>query len=490
MTTLYQQMVSSALAIEAGKITEYPDSHVQVDQDQLILCKIEDTKKILAVGSGTVCCRLSGDGLSQEMKLCPLTHQNRLILNEFLPYTNPSAFGRQTATFGLGDRLGIASPGHIRCFLNSSAKPIMAQQSKRELDLTGRTYEQVLDDVCFAVFQEGYKGGFGADGDHLKRIEDIEEALECGYTMITLDCTEKIGKGIEALAPEKKIELYKALSADYRKRIEDSYLNKSVTIAGETYHFATDDLIDCALIYHSAVDFVAEVYFNCLKKANHNVDFELSIDETESITTAQGHLFVAMELEYNRVEVTSLAPRFIGEFQKGIDYLGNLGEFEIQLRQHASIADHFGYKLSIHSGSDKFSVFPLIGKYTEGRLHIKTSGTNWLEAVGVAAEKNPMLYRRVHKKALEHFQEAKKHYYVSGDPNKVENPDSRSDEGLADYLIDDNSRQLLHITYGYVLDDPELRAELYHTLEQNEEHYYKRLITHIGRHLTLTGLSE
>jgi hypothetical protein len=197
-----------------------------------------------------------------------------------------------------------------------------------------------------------------------------------------------------------------------------------------------------------------------------------------------------MELEYNRVEVTSLAPRFIGEFQKGIDYLGDISEFEAQLKQHASIADHFGYKLSIHSGSDKFSVFPLIGQYTEGRLHIKTSGTNWLEAVGVAAEKNPALYRRIHKKALEHFEEAKQHYYVSGDPNKVEDPNSRSDEGLADYLIDDNSRQLLHITYGYVLDDPELSTELYHTLEQNEEHYYKRLIIHIGRHLALTGLSE
>jgi len=485
-----KETICKALNIDPEQIIEYPSSYVQYEEGQFLLCKARGSKKILAMGKGEFFSHLDGTYLSETVKLCPLSHQNRLILNKYLPYTLPSAFGRQIATFGLGDRLGLATPGHIRCFQSSKAKPILAQQSKRELDLTGRNYEQVLDDVCFAVFQEGYRGGFGADGDHLKKVEDIEDALNCGYTMITLDCSERIGRGIENLTDEEAEGYYKKFPSEYRNRIEISYLSKGFPIGHNEYFFSRSELIRCALLYHGAVDFAKEVYFQCLKNAAHSVDFELSIDETESITTAQGHLFVAMELEYNEVEVTSLAPRFIGEFQKGIDYIGEIDQFEVQLKQHAAIAEHFGYKLSIHSGSDKFSVFPIIGKDTGSMLHIKTSGTSWLESVGTIAEKNPLLYRKMHQKALEHFEEAKSYYHVAGDPSKVEDPTHRKDEALIDYLKDDNSRQLLHITYGFVLEDPALKMELYHTLEENEEFYYERLISHIGRHLDLIKLNE
>jgi len=485
-----KETIGKALNADPEQIIEYPSSYVQYEDDQFLLCKAAGSKKILAMGKGEFFSRLDGMRLSEAIKLCPLSHQNRLVLNNYLPYTLPSAFGRKTATFGLGDRLGLATPGHIRSFQNSKAKPILAQQSKRELDLTGRNFEQVLDDVCFAVFREGYRGGFGADGDHLKRVEDIEEALSCGYTMITLDCSDRIGRGIDNLTDNDATGYYEKLPSEYRQRIEDSYLSKGFPIAEEEYFFSKEELIRCALIYSGVVDFVKEVYFQYLKKADHPVDFELSIDETESVTTAQGHLFVAMELSYHEVEVTSLAPRFIGEFQKGIDYIGDIDQFKVQLKQHAVIANHFGYKLSIHSGSDKFSVFPTIGEYTNSILHIKTSGTSWLEAVGTIAEKNPLLYRKIHQKALDHFEEAKSFYYVAGDPAKVDDPNHRKDEELVDYLKNDDSRQLLHITYGFVLEDSVLKKELYQTLEENEENYIARLISHIGHHLDLIKLNE
>lgn len=490
ITAEIRETICKTLNIKPEQVIEYASSYVEHKSDRFLLCKTGGSKKILAMGNGEFFFQLNGDHLDGEVKLCPLTHENRIVLNKYLPYTLPSAFGRKIATFGLGDRLGLATPGHIRCFENRKAKPILAQQSKRELDLTGRTYEQVLDDVCFTVFQEGYRGGFGADGDHLKKAEDIEEALNCGYTMITLDCSEKIGRGIENLTIPELTERYEKFPSEYRTRIEESYLSKGFPIGENNYFFTMEELMRCALIYSSAIDFVKEIYFRYMKAPSHPVDFELSIDETESVTTAQGHLFVAMELGYNDVAVTSLAPRFIGEFQKGIDYIGDREELEVQLKQHAGIAKHFGYKLSIHSGSDKFSVFPVIGKYTDGILHLKTSGTSWLEAIGSIAEKNPRLYRKIHQKALEHFNESKVHYHVSGDPDKVEDLSLRKDDSLASYLKDDNSRQLLHITYGFVLGDPALKKELYETLIENEEHYYGRLTSHIGRHIDLINSEE
>lgn len=188
-----------------------------------------------------------------------------------------------------------------------------------------------------------------------------------------------------------------------------------------------------------------------------------------------------------------MAPRFCGEFQKGIDYIGDLAQFEQELAVHAAIADHFGYKLSIHSGSDKFSVFQLVAKYTSGRFHVKTAGTNWLEAVRTVAKVNPGLYRRMHQYALEHFQEAAAYYHVTTDVSAIKPLSEVSDENLHDYMNENNARQLIHITYGILLQAkdangaPLFKTEFFNTLSDQEEQYEAALISHIGKHLNLLG---
>ena len=141
----------------------------------------------------------------------------------------------------------------------------------------------------------------------------------------------------------------------------------------------------------------------------------------------------------------------VGNSRRAIDYIGDIAQFERELASHAAIAVHFEYKLSIHSGSDKFSVFPLIGQYTNGLFHIKTAGTNWLEAVRVVAKVNPSLYRRMHQYALEHFAEATAYYHVTTDIGAIVPLAEVSDADLPDYMEENNARQLLHITYGLLL---------------------------------------
>lgn len=237
------------------------------------------------------------------------------------------------------------------------------------------------------------------------------------------------------------------------------------------------------------------VYNEYLAKADKAIDFEISIDETETVTAPEAHFFVAEELRRRGVTVQSLAPRFCGEFQKGIDYIGDIIQFEKELHEHAEIAKYFGYKLSIHSGSDKFSVFPIIGKYTEGLLHIKTAGTNWLEAIRVIAQVNPDLYRRMHVYAQEHFEETLKYYHVTPDLDSVVPLDETSDADLPTYMDHDASRQLFHVTYGILLTAKSsesgadlFRTEFFTTLMNNENAYRSALVKHIGRHLDLLGL--
>ena len=378
---------------------------------------------------------------SENEKLFPLTVENSKIIMKLFDFTRPKSHKGQNASIGLGDRLGLATIGHIRLVRDYDIFPVFAQQSIRELNLTGRTYEDVLASAVWAVFREGYTTGYGADGDHLKTHEEVKYALDCGYTMITLDCSEHIPHGLEAVVK-----------------------------------FATD-------IYNEHI-------------RGKDIDFELSIDETQTVTTPEDHLFVAESLQTNGVEIISLAPRFCGEFQKGIDYIGDVKQFEKEFKIHTDIAEKFGYKISVHSGSDKFSVFPTIGRLSNGKYHLKTAGTNWLEAVRVIAEKAPELYREIHTFALENLPEARKYYHITCDISKITPIENTRDENLPLYLDENNSRQVLHITYGLILQaknndgTSRFHERIYQVLRKNESDYTAALEKHIGKHLTMLGVKK
>ncbi|MBP1990853.1 tagaturonate epimerase family protein [Paenibacillus eucommiae] len=490
-----------AQSIKEGPISQSGGEGVKVYEKSvsahgnttLVMIKEANTKFLLAIGEDSLYRDLEGTVIG-SVKKCPLTHTNRLVMNRYFDYMVPRAFGTEIATIGLGDRLGIASPGHIQAVRGRDIRPILAQQSIRELALTGRDYKQVMDAAAFAVFQEGYKDGFGADGDHLKVEADIQMALELGFTMLTLDCSEKIDNTIEGASLQELEEKYRSLPESVRSHYETRYLDQTFTVADVSVPFDRQTLIKNVLIYSQAIDYMEHIYQTYIRQASRAVDFEISIDETMTPTAPESHYFVANELYERGVAIYSMAPRFCGEFQKGIDYIGDLHQFEQELAIHASIADKFGYKLSIHSGSDKFSVFALIGQYTKGRFHIKTAGTNWLEAVRTVAGTNPSLYRRMHSYALAHFEEAKAYYHVTTDISKIVPIDEVQDADLADtYLNENNARQLIHITYGILLQAVDeqgkslFRDEFYQTLSEQEEAFGQSLVTHIGKHLSLLG---
>jgi len=369
-----------------------------------------------------------------DMKICPLSNANAGIIRELFPFTRPVSHRGHPFTLGLGDRLGIASPGHIRLIRELDVFPVLAQQSIRELNLTNRTYDDVLSAAVWAVFQEGYRKGYGADGDHLKTRDEVMMALDCGFSMITLDCSEHIPNGLGAV-----------------------------------------------------VEFAIAIYHECLR--GKDVDFELSIDETQTVTSPEDHLYVASEFKKAGVDLVSLAPRFCGEFQKGIDYRGDVRQFEREFALHASIAREMGYKLSIHSGSDKFAVFPAIYRETGKNVHVKTAGTNWLEAVRVIAQNNPALFRALLPFALTCLHEAKKYYHITENTDNVPDIDPLDDSELPSLLDRDDVRQVVHVTYGHILSAknpdgaPTFRDDIFRTLNRHEADYYVALGARIGRHL-------
>jgi len=476
----------------------YPMSINFAGGSYYFLLKDACEKKLVVFGKGNYFNDFDGEEIDVNgilAKICSLNNYNCDIIRKIFPFTNPTNHKGKKITIGLGDRLGLASPGHIRLIRDKDVFPVLAQQSMRELKLTGRTYYDVLSSAAWSVFQEGYVEGFGADGDHLKTPEEINYALKYGFTMITLDCSDYINNKASSMSSDEIEAEYSLIPAADKQHLEAKYSGKTFRLKnGCEIYFSPDKFKRTVITYFKAIKYAIDIYNNVIKNSGKCIDFEMSIDETLTPTTPESHYFVASELLDNGVDITSLAPRFCGEFQKGIDYKGDIEQFKKEFAMHVKVAEHFGYKISVHSGSDKFSVFPIIGKETGGCYHLKTSGTNWLEAVRVIARKNPDLYRRMHKFAVANLQEAKKYYHVSADVNNIPDIDNLKNEELPSLMDMDDSRQVLHITYGLILlsQNPDgsaaFRDEIYSALHTFENEYYKALEKHIGRHLKELGI--
>ncbi len=415
----------------------------------------------------------------------PLTPETAAGLREIFPWLSLRRIPADRPSFGFGDRLGLATPGHIRAVRGTVVFPILAQQSVRENARTGRNFAQVLASAIFGAFQEGYTEGFGADADHLKRIDDALEAARLGYTFFTCDPSDHVVT-VEGLSSGEVEEHFSALERAEEWRAE--YLGRSFSIPGAgALEFTEEEIIRAAVKYGKAVEFAAEMYQALAEELPNGFDYEVSVDETESPTSPLEHLFVARELDRLGVRLTSLAPRFIGAMEKGVDWRGDMDEFKRALRVHAAIAEQFGgYRLSLHSGSDKFSLYPVIAETTK-IWHVKTAGTSYLVALEVAARRNPDLFRRIAQLSLDRFAEDRATYHLSADPARIPPLDTIADSELPGLVSAHDSRQVLHVGFGSVLKSP-LGDELKRFLVEYEEDYSEALEAHLGRHLEGLGV--
>jgi len=417
--------------------------------------------------------------------ICPLTMENARALARQFPWLTPQRIPEAKPSFGFGDRLGLATPGHVRSLSGYDVFPIFAQQSVRENERTGRSFAEVLTDAIFGVFREGYELGFGADADHLKDSKDAEEAANAGFTFFTCDPGDDVQEA-ETLTQEELGAAFAALedAEDWRSR----YLDRTFQIGDDLFlRFGEEDLYRAAVKYGRAIEHAVNMYSGLSELLPDGFDYEISVDETESPTTPLEHLFVAVELRHQGVEFVSLAPRFVGAMEKGVDWRGDLDQFKADLLSHAAIARCVGgYRLSLHSGSDKFSLYALLAEATDGYCHVKTAGTSYLVALEVLAHKDPGLFREIAVFSLAAFAEDKATYHISADVSKITAIESVADDELPQFVQTHDSRQVLHVAYGSVLNSS-LGEQLVHTVLKYEAEHEEALAAHLGRHIQGLG---
>ena len=487
----------------------YPNSLVEDGEAAYVLGWTPQGKRlcVLAPASNSALMSFTGDPSiqgEQTLLVCPLTHANATALRAALPWLHPVTLGLRRSA-GCGDRMGLATPGHVRAARAvSGIAMIFAQQSIREMTRTGRTPDDVMDDATWGIFQEGWREGAGADADHLKTTDDVDLCAAAGFTFFTIDPSAHVDPAAdtddEPVLRAKYASLPWPALATTARDLRNAYVGKRIDVEDRTFTMHDETLLRAAVKYGGAVAHVAELYRHLASvRAADAFELEVSVDETDSPTSHAEHLFIARELRRLGVRWVSLAPRYVGRFEKGVDYIapgadrpeeGTTNAFAADFAGHAAIARALGpYKLSLHSGSDKFSIYAIVAELTRGMVHLKTAGTSYLEALRAMASFDPALFREILTFSRARYGTDKASYHVSARLEKVPSAVTLADADLPLLLEQFDTRQVLHVTFGSVLTTPALRDRLMAGLMRNEETYYDVLERHFIRHLRpLRGL--
>jgi len=478
----------------------YTSSVSQAEGATFFLAQTQTGKRLIILGQTA-----DFEGIrdvSSGAMICGLTPANAAALRARLPWLRPVPLGTKTSA-GFGDRLGLATPGHIQAMRGTlrpgsgqaGIAPIFAQQSVRENARTGRTPQQVLDEAAWGVFQAGWREPWGADADHLKTPADVAPFVAAGYTFFTIDPGDHVDNAAHTDDKTALVQKVAALPwdtlASSPEALYRGLLDQPIALEGFSLQFDEITLMRAAAKYGRAVAHAARMQAHIAglmggrspsTGSGQVFDLEVSVDETETPTSVHEHFYIASELERLGVGWVSLAPRFVGRFEKGVDYIGSLDEFEAEMARHAAVARFFGgYKLSLHSGSDKFSIYAIAAKHTGGRVHLKTAGTSYLEALRVMSRVEPGFFREMLAFARSRYETDRATYHVSAQLAQVAAPEALADAALPALLDQFDARQVLHVTFGSVLDRFGDRIKA--ALTTHEAAYEATLAAHFEKHL-------
>ena len=465
--------------------TDYAASRVSYEGAEFRLQRNDDRSQSLVITGApeSVTAAFSGrrDG---DAFVAPATGENAAALRSVLPWLKPRRWGLETSA-GTGDRLGLATPGHVQAFKDvAGVNPVFAQQSTREMGRTHRTPRAVLDDATWGAFQEGWTAGVGADADHQKTEKSLSECAEAGFVFFTVDPGDEMD--MSAHDDDEATVRAKASALDLSS-LDTSADDVVARYAGQRIDLESGPLL---LDEESVVRAVAKAgpalvrgleLIRHLEGLGIEHELEFAIDETDKPTTLVEHVVVVKELQHNGVDLISFAPRWVGQFEKGVEYIGDRGALAKNFADHAEIARVLGpYKLSLHSGSDKFSIYPSFVEATRGVAHLKTAGTSWIEALRIVAAHDPALLREILALSLASFEENRHSYHLSCDTAKIRTdmPDDRVGELVTAF----DSRQVMHVGYGAVLDA--FGEQIKGLLIDHEGEYAALMKEHFLAHLT------
>ncbi len=369
-------------------------------------------------------------------------------------------------SFGIGDRFGMQGKAQLTAIIKAAKAGIdivpVWNKSNREHQIINTTPEEVRTEADQAVKKLNWTKNYYVDADHIN-LSNVDPFIDFS-DFFTIDVADFIGKKADRSDLSDFIDENKRYTGDFKIEGID-----------EIFKLSSGKLEEIAGKYLFAIKKASEIYnYIKNKKGDKNFIAEVSMDEVEDPQSPIELFFILSGLAAMKVPVQTIAPKFSGRFNKGVDYVGDTGQFKSEFEADLLVIDKAlrefdlpsNLKLSVHSGSDKFTIYPLMGelirKYDKG-LHVKTAGTTWLEEViglSLAGGDALKMTKSIYRKAYERRDELCKPYATVIDinddllplPGEVE---AWSGEHFANVLrhIPDHPdynpsiRQLIHVGY-------------------------------------------
>jgi hypothetical protein len=369
-------------------------------------------------------------------------------------------------SFGIGDRFTMQGEAQLRAILqaNDLGIPVVPvwNKSNREHQIVGTVPADTWSEAASAVKSLDFKGNWYVDADHIN-LSNVDAYIRHS-NFFTLDVADYIGKQGE---PAGQRDMFSKLQR-FAGKLEIPGIDETFSI--------TDGQLEAIVSkFHMAVKEAALIYRRIsAERGNEDFIAEVSMDEVAEAQSPVELFFILLMIDHYGIPAQTIAPKFTGRFNKGVDYVGDVEQFRKEFEQDLLVIDHAvrsfnlpgNLKLSVHSGSDKFSIYPVIGelirKYDKG-IHVKTAGTTWLEEViglamagGEALTMAKTIYARAHQRMDELCGPYATVIDIDSaqlpDPSEVDKWDSakfadtlRHIPGQPDY--DPMFRQLIHVGY-------------------------------------------
>jgi hypothetical protein len=398
-------------------------------------------------------------------------------------------------SIGTGDRFGCQGKALLKAIKKAEENgleiAIVWNKSHREHLITKTTPLDVLKEAQNAVNELKWRGDYFIDADHIG-LSNVDLFIESS-TYFTLDVTEFIGKK----APRDKIH---AFIERYKKFQGEFFLSNFK----KSFKVNQQQLKKIAEKYLLAINEARKIYKRIeMKKGRENFIIEISMDESNEPQTPVDVFFIIALIADENIPIQTFAPRFYGKFNKGIDYQGDVEKFAEELEYILAIIQYAkaqfslpdNLKLSIHSGSDKFSIYRVINnaikKFDVG-IHLKTSGTTWLEeliGLAISGDEGLIISKEIYNKAFSRFNELCSPYAKVIDIKKENLPlpeivNNWTSDKFQRTLCHDLSskdynpdfRQLLHIGYKIAA---EMGSRYLKAIKENENIIAQRVIENI-----------
>ena len=371
-------------------------------------------------------------------------------------------------SFGIGDRFAHQGKAQLKALIDANELlgleivPVW-NKSNREHTFINSTPADTRKEANESVKALDYKGQFFVDADHIN-LANVDKFMDAS-DFFTLDVADYIGKK----ASQFEIEAFVTANMKYTGKLQIPGIAAPFEVTKELLHTIAEKFL-------FAVQEAGKIYRHIEKaKGTGNFVAEVSMDEVNDAQSPVEMFFILNAIAAEKIPVQTIAPKFTGRFNKGVDYAGDVTQFAKEFEEDLLVIDfavkEFGLpvnlKLSIHSGSDKFSIYPVMGelirKYDKG-IHIKTAGTTWLEEIiGLAMtndEEAIDLAKAIYSNAIGRFDEFCAPYATVIDINKDKLPSTKeierwTGEKLANTLrhipnhpdYDPNFRQLMHVSF-------------------------------------------